>query len=166
MAIIEARTPLALEAGPADVKPLGVFARPTGAQTGWKSWVTTVDHKKIGIMYGVAVDVLLRHRRRRGAAHPPPARPPGQQAALGRPVQPGLHDARRHHGLPRRHADGGRVRELPPAAADRRPRRGVPPAQRLQLLVLPVRRRLLQLVAGSSAAAPTAAGSTTPPTTA
>jgi cytochrome c oxidase subunit 1 len=33
--------------------PLGVFARPT-ATTGWKSWFTTVDHKKIGIMYGAA----------------------------------------------------------------------------------------------------------------
>jgi cytochrome c oxidase subunit 1 len=33
--------------------PLGVFARPT-ATTGWKSWFTTVDHKKVGIMYGAA----------------------------------------------------------------------------------------------------------------
>ena len=33
--------------------PLGVFARPK-ATTGWRSWVTTVDHKKIGIMYGAA----------------------------------------------------------------------------------------------------------------
>ena len=31
----------------------GLFARPQ-AKTGWWSWVTTVDHKKIGIMYGVA----------------------------------------------------------------------------------------------------------------
>ena len=53
MALIEARTPLALEAGETDVKPFGVFARPTGAQTGWKSWLTTVDHKRIGIMYGI-----------------------------------------------------------------------------------------------------------------
>ena len=53
MAIVEARTPLALEAGEPDVKPFGVFARPTGAQTGWKSWLTSVDHKKIGIMYGI-----------------------------------------------------------------------------------------------------------------
>ena len=29
-----------------------VFARPTST-TGWWSWVTTVDHKRIGIMYGV-----------------------------------------------------------------------------------------------------------------
>ena len=53
MALIEARTPLALEAGEQKVKPFGVFARPTTSQTGWKSWFTTVDHKKIGIMYGL-----------------------------------------------------------------------------------------------------------------
>jgi cytochrome c oxidase subunit 1 len=34
-------------------RPLGVFTRPR-ATTGWRSWVTTVDHKRIGIMYGVA----------------------------------------------------------------------------------------------------------------
>ena len=31
----------------------GVFARPTNAQ-GWRAWLFTIDHKKIGIMYGVA----------------------------------------------------------------------------------------------------------------
>ena len=30
----------------------GVLKRPVSV-TGWKSWVFTVDHKKIGIMYGV-----------------------------------------------------------------------------------------------------------------
>jgi cytochrome c oxidase subunit 1 len=47
--------PLALGAGD-DVKnrPGGVFARPSSTTTGWRSWVTTVDHKKIGIMYGAA----------------------------------------------------------------------------------------------------------------
>jgi len=34
-------------------KPLGVFAR-AGQTTGWRSWVTTVDHKRVGIMYGAA----------------------------------------------------------------------------------------------------------------
>ncbi len=33
--------------------PFGVFARPR-AKTGWRAWVSTVDHKKIGIMYGAA----------------------------------------------------------------------------------------------------------------
>ncbi len=46
--------PLALPSG--DDKghsPLGVFARPS-ATKGWRSWVSTVDHKRIGIMYGAA----------------------------------------------------------------------------------------------------------------
>ena len=44
---------------PALVTPtaaMGVFKRPVST-TGWKSWVFTVDHKKLGIMYG-AVAVL------------------------------------------------------------------------------------------------------------
>src|SRR5207253_11270424 len=32
--------------------PTTVVARPR-AHTGWWSWVTTVDHKRIGILYGV-----------------------------------------------------------------------------------------------------------------
>jgi cytochrome c oxidase subunit 1 len=60
MAIVERPStdsePRALEAGPRHVSPddaLGVFRRPQG-DTGWRSWLTTVDHKRIGIMYGVA----------------------------------------------------------------------------------------------------------------
>ncbi len=50
---------LALPAGdrPAP-EPLGIFARPKGGK-GWRSWVTTVDHKKIGIMYGAAAMVFF-----------------------------------------------------------------------------------------------------------
>ena len=41
-------------AGSRHARPVvGVFRRPV-TTTGWRSWVTTVDHKKIGIMYGVA----------------------------------------------------------------------------------------------------------------
>jgi cytochrome c oxidase subunit I len=53
MAIID--KPLALPSGeprPA-VKPLGVFTRPRET-TGLTTWLTTVDHKRIGIMYGAA----------------------------------------------------------------------------------------------------------------
>jgi cytochrome c oxidase subunit 1 len=60
MAITEDR-PLELPAG--DVtetvsQPMGVFTRPT-ASTGWKSWVFTVDHKKIGILYGAAALLMF-----------------------------------------------------------------------------------------------------------
>ena len=57
MAIIErpSSTPALAGAGaPAVVTPAeayGVFRRPVST-TGWRSWVFTVDHKKLGIMYG------------------------------------------------------------------------------------------------------------------
>jgi cytochrome c oxidase subunit 1 len=59
MAIIErpSTTPAVIGTGgaPAVVTPsqaYGVFKRPVST-TGWRSWVFTVDHKKLGIMYGV-----------------------------------------------------------------------------------------------------------------
>ncbi|MEM7140206.1 MAG: cytochrome c oxidase subunit I [Actinomycetota bacterium] len=47
--------PLALTTGEAAVvdRPLGVLTRPQGGN-GWRDWLSSVDHKKIGIMYGVA----------------------------------------------------------------------------------------------------------------
>src|SRR3954471_24943390 len=36
----------------------GWFSRPK-AKTGWWSWVTTVDHKRIGILYGVTAFVFF-----------------------------------------------------------------------------------------------------------
>ena len=55
MAIVERPTELpALPSGAsAERRPLGIFARPQ-APTGWRGWVTTVDHKRIGIMYATA----------------------------------------------------------------------------------------------------------------
>ncbi len=43
---------------PGIANPLGVFSRPK-AETGLKNWLTTVDHKKIGIMYGSAAIFFL-----------------------------------------------------------------------------------------------------------
>ncbi|MEJ7844205.1 MAG: cytochrome c oxidase subunit I [Acidimicrobiales bacterium] len=50
--------PLALPGGdrPPTTDParaLGVFVRPN-QRTGWKAWVTGVDHKKVGVMYGAS----------------------------------------------------------------------------------------------------------------
>jgi cytochrome c oxidase subunit 1 len=53
MAIIEQPLALGSGNGAPSGTPLGVFTRPQSS-TGWKSWLTTVDHKKIGIMYGAA----------------------------------------------------------------------------------------------------------------
>jgi cytochrome c oxidase subunit 1 len=51
--------PLALPSGNgSSVNPMGVFTRPRSS-TGWRSWVTTVDHKKLGIMYGAAALVFF-----------------------------------------------------------------------------------------------------------
>ncbi|WP_208027520.1 cytochrome c oxidase subunit I [Rhabdothermincola sediminis] len=60
MALTESR-PLALPSGePTEVEfhPIGVFERPK-SKRGWRSWLTTVDHKKIGIMYGAAALFFL-----------------------------------------------------------------------------------------------------------
>ncbi len=60
MAVIE-NNPMALPVGESANRasnPLGVFARPR-AVTGLKDWLTTVDHKKIGIMYGSAAMFFL-----------------------------------------------------------------------------------------------------------
>src|SRR5688572_328416 len=60
MAIVERPSDtLALPSGAPKVhNALGVFQRPR-ATTGWRSWVSTVDHKKIGIMYGASALVFL-----------------------------------------------------------------------------------------------------------
>src|SRR5918993_2514933 len=60
MAIVERPSDaLALPSGTRTLhNPLGVFARPR-ASTGWRSWINTVDHKKIGIMYGASALVFL-----------------------------------------------------------------------------------------------------------
>ena len=53
--------PLQLTAGEQLVRPstsLGLLSRPKG-DTGWQSWLFTVDHKRIGIMYGAAALLFL-----------------------------------------------------------------------------------------------------------
>ncbi len=39
-------------------RPMGLISRPQSS-TGWQSWLFTVDHKKIGIMYGAAALVFM-----------------------------------------------------------------------------------------------------------
>src|SRR6476620_4472352 len=61
MAIIE-QPPRNLELPPAGVvaprQTMGAFRRPT-TTTGWKSWIFTIDHKKIGLMYGFTAMVFF-----------------------------------------------------------------------------------------------------------
>ncbi len=56
MAIIEQPVKGSLAPAPAGVAPsasLGVLRRPVETK-GWKAWLFTVDHKKLGLMYGVS----------------------------------------------------------------------------------------------------------------
>ncbi len=53
--------PLALPsgAGGAPFDPLGALSRPTNPKARWRRWLFTVDHKKIGIMYGTAALIFF-----------------------------------------------------------------------------------------------------------
>ncbi len=53
MALIERPAPALIPAVATPSSSYGVFRRPVET-TGWKSWLFTIDHKKLGIMYGVA----------------------------------------------------------------------------------------------------------------
>ena len=89
---------------------------------------------------------LLPDGRRRGAAHARPARRAGQHVPRAGDVQRAVHAARHDDDLPVRRADHGRLRQLLPAAHDRRARHGVPEAQRAVVLAAALRRdRLLRL---------------------
>ncbi len=60
----------------------GAFRRPVES-TGWKSWLFTIDHKKLGIMYGAVAlfffvvggveALLIRAAARRSRRHDPVA---------------------------------------------------------------------------------------------
>ena len=82
-----ARSPLCMAATTeqrhsAPVPQIVARARRARARRGWTRWVTTTDHKRIGIMY-LVLDVRLLHPGRgRGAADAPAARP-GEQHAAG-----------------------------------------------------------------------------------
>ena len=126
MAIIErpTDTPALAGAGPAVVTPstsYGVLPPSGGRPPGWKSWVFTVDHKKLGIMYGVVAMVFFFVGGIEALLIRAQLAQPDGTILIGRHVQPDVHDARHHDGVPLRDADGGGVRQLPRAAADRRP---------------------------------------------
>ncbi len=90
-------------------KRVRILERPR-TTTGPFSWVTTVDHKKIAIMYGTlaifffcvgGIEALFIRLQL--------AQPNGTILDRG-PVQRVLHHARHHDGVPVGHADCGRVR--------------------------------------------------------
>ena len=112
---------------------------------GWKngrvaSWLVTVDHKRIGILYIATVARLLRRGRDPRAPHARAARDAERDVPDEELVQRGHDDARHDDDLPRRRPDPRRLRQLPRAADDRRARHGVPAPERALVLALPARR--------------------------
>ena len=110
MAIIEQPASGTLAPAPVGVGPsasLGVLRRPVDTK-GWRSWVFTVDHKQLGLMYSVTafaffliggIEALLIRLQLATAE---------RQGAQRRHLQPDVHDARHDDDLPLRHADGHR----------------------------------------------------------
>ena len=90
----------------------------------WSEWFTSIDHKKIGIMYVVlAIVMLLRGfadalmmLAQKAIAFATQRRLPAAP-----PLRPDFHRPRRHHDLFRGDAAHHRAHELRHAAADRRP---------------------------------------------
>ena len=108
---------------------------------GWLAWLTTTDHKKIGIMYLFAtfvffilggVEALIMRLQL--------AAPDGTLVDARDLQRPGL-DARHHDDLPVRGAGAGGLRQLLRAAHDRRARHGLPAPERAVVLAAGVRRR-------------------------
>ena len=127
----------------------------------WTEWFTSVDHKKIGIMYIIVALVMLlrRLRRRHHDAHVAGRR----LGRLGRlpaaaSLRPDLHRPRRHHDLLHGDAFHHGPDEHRRAAADRRARRGLPVPELAQLLADHGRRGAADAVAVRGRIRPRPAG--------
>ena len=133
------------------------------SESGLVSWLTTIDHKRIAILYGVSALASPAPWRVRGDDHPPPVGPAGERPRLPGALQPALHDARHDHDLPRDHAAVRRLLQPGHPLAGRRARRRLPPPERLLLLDLPGRRRSSSTSPGSPTPLRTRGGMATPP---
>ena len=110
----------------------------------WTEWLTSVDHKRIGVMYIIVALIMLL----RGFADAIMMRTQlaVRVSRLGRlpataPLRPDLHRPRRHHDFLHGDALHHRADEHRGAAADRRPRRGLPVPELAELLAVRRRRR-------------------------
>ena len=94
-----------------------------------QEWVTTVDHKKIGLMYiGYALTFLFVGGVKRCDAHP--AYGAEQPLRFAGDIQPAVHHARYDDGVFCRDADSLRVRQLSCSADDRCARHGFSAVER------------------------------------
>ena len=111
----------------------------------WVDWVTTTDHKKIGIMYLVLTFVFFCLGGVEALMMRLQLSVPSQHADHLRALQPAADAARDDDGVPVRRAGVCGVWQLLRAVDDRRPGHGLPAAQRAVVLAAAVRRdRLLR----------------------
>ena len=116
-----------------------ILRRPT-TTTGWVGWLVTVDHKRIGVLYGVTAVVFfliggieaLTLRLQLASSGKLPGQP-------GR-VQPAVHHACADHDLLGHNAAERRFLQYRCPIADRRKGRRFSPPQRIELLGFPLRR--------------------------
>ena len=73
-------------------------------------WITTTDHKKIGMMYLITAFFFFLAGGMEAMLDPHTASRTEREGAEPGRIQPGLHDARHHHDLPVRHAGDDRLR--------------------------------------------------------
>ena len=117
-----------------------VLARPTYGASGIWSWITTVDHKRIGVMYGVTAFIfMLLSGIEAGVIRTQLATPDTDLIGPGRFNQ-----------MFTMHATVMIFMVIMPMgvaffnfvvpSGHRRPRRGLPPAERAVVLDIPVRR--------------------------
>ena len=104
-------------------------------------WLTTTDHKAIGIAYAVTALVFLAIGGILAGIIRAELTQPGMQFVDRGDLQQRVHHPRQRDGLPVRRPVRLRPRQLPDPPADRRARPGVPPSQRPVLLAVPVRWR-------------------------
>ena len=90
------------------------------AYRGFLSWLTTVDHKRIGILYGCTAFAFFLMGGLEALMIRMQLATPNNTFVVARRLQPAVHDARHDDDLPVRHADERRVLQLHRAAADRR----------------------------------------------
>ena len=115
---------------------------PSGRAASSSSGSPSTDHKVIGNLYLISSFFFFLFGGIDGAGHPRSScgQPGIQIVQCEGAVQPALHDARHDHAAAVRDTAVRRFRQRDHAAADRRARRRVPPAEHARLLAVPVRR--------------------------
>ena len=140
---------------------IGRLRRSWAEPKGLVAWLATVDHKRIGLRYGVTAAVFFLAGGLEAAVMRAQLAQPERAPAHPRGIRPAVLDARPDDDLPLRDADALRLRQLPGAADDRSARHGVPAPERVRLLGLPRRRADHVWRFAARAQRPTTVGSTT-----